>query len=60
MSGKQVVTPFLAGQHTIKIEIADGSCAITCLGVRQRPAATETSSAAQMQAILVDTKENGI
>ena len=59
MSGKQVVTPFLAGQHTIKIEIAEGSCAITCLGVRQRPAAA-TTSAAQVQAILVDTKENGI
>lgn len=60
MQGKQAVTQFLAGQHTIKIEIAEGSCAITCLGVRQRTAATETSSAAQMQAILVDTKENGI
>ena len=59
MQGKQVVTPFLAGQHTIKIEIAEGSCAITCLGVRQRPAAAPTS-AAQVQAILVDTKKNGI
>ena len=53
---------FLAGQHTIQLEIAEGNCAITCLAVRQRPAATtaETTSVAQMQAILVETKENEV
>ncbi|MDD6980448.1 MAG: InlB B-repeat-containing protein [Clostridia bacterium] len=57
------VTRFLAGQHTIKVEIAEisgGGLTFVMVDARLRPAATETSSAAQMQAILVDTKENGI
>lgn len=58
-----VVKRFLAGQHTIKVEIAEisgGGLTFVMVDARLRPAATETSSAAQMQAILVDTKENGI
>ena len=59
------VTRFLAGQHTIKVEIAEisgGGLTFVMVDARLRPAATttDTSSAAQMQAILVDTKENGI
>lgn len=59
------VTRFLAGQHTIKVEIAEisgGGLTFVMVDARLRPAATttDTSSAAQVQAILVDTKENGI
>ncbi|MGN1207487.1 MAG: InlB B-repeat-containing protein, partial [Eubacteriales bacterium] len=62
------VTRFLAGQHTIKVEIAEGSCAITRVALYRKPVVTEsadtesadTAAEAQVQAILVPTKENGI
>ncbi|MGM9609774.1 MAG: InlB B-repeat-containing protein [Eubacteriales bacterium] len=65
-SKKVTVTRFLAGQHTIKVQIAEisgGGLTLNVIDARLRTAtteSTETSSAAQMQAILVDTKENGI